>query len=94
MDNNLCNVLCPSCGIEFKFSSDIEEAWKRTEKSFYCPNGHGMSWPKPLPKEEEMKKEVKTLKEKVSTLTEALKKSEEKVQELTLELEIWHPASK
>lgn len=35
---------CPACGIVFGIPSAMEERRRRDGKSFYCPNGHTMSW--------------------------------------------------
>jgi len=98
MSEEFNSVTCNSCGLEFKFPKKVEELWRNSEKTFYCPNGHGLVWnkPKESPEQKELVKlraEVKSLKDK---LDEAITKAAEyrvKVQELTSELEIWRPST-
>ncbi len=35
---------CPECGIVFCIPKAMEQRRRKDGKSFYCPNGHGMSW--------------------------------------------------
>jgi hypothetical protein len=95
-ENKMENVDCNTCGISFSFSEKVAEMWKRSHKTFYCPNGHSLHWPGETPEQ----KELKSLKEEVASLSEklmnALNDADEKakkIEELTSELEIWKPAS-
>lgn len=97
-NEELCEVDCCSCGISFKFSKKIEEMWRKSEKTFYCPNGHTLVWTKP--KESAEEKELKTLRVEVKELKEKLVAAEKqteiqkkRVEELTTELEIWRPTT-
>lgn len=91
-----CEVDCCNCGITFKFSTKIEKMWRKDSKTFYCPNGHSLHWPKE--KESEEEKELKKLRAEVKELKEKLTASEKKAEaekkradELASELEIWRP---
>ncbi len=35
---------CPNCGILFAITQELEERRRGDGKSFYCPNGHSMSY--------------------------------------------------
>jgi len=35
---------CPECGIEFGISHCFEKRRREDGRTFYCPNGHRMSW--------------------------------------------------
>ena len=98
MSDEYNEVDCPSCGIKFKFSKKIEEMWRDTGKSFYCPNGHTLHWSKPkeTPEERELKKlklEVGELKEKLMAAEKQTEDQKKRVDELTTELEIWRPST-
>lgn len=95
-DNDFNTVDCCECGIKFGFSPKIEEMWRNSEKTFYCPNGHQLHWSKP--KETEEQKELKSLRSKVSDLEKKLEAAQKEVAEqkkraddLQTELEIWRP---
>lgn len=95
-EDEYCEVDCCNCGITFKFSKKIEKMWRKDEKTFYCPNGHSLHWPKP--KESEEEKELKKLRAEVQELKDKLAASENKAasekkraDELASELEIWRP---
>lgn len=97
-DDNFCEVDCCECGIKFKFTKKIEEMWRKSGKSFFCPNGHSLAWNKE--KETPEQKELKTLREKVKELQgkldAALKDAAEqkkRADDLTVELEIWRPST-
>lgn len=38
-------VICCTCGIEFGLPEVYANARYNDHKAFYCPNGHGLSWP-------------------------------------------------
>ena len=80
--------------------------WRKSGKTFHCPNGHSLQWdPKKTdtPEQTEIKKlkaEVKELKEKLSASETKLAASEKKVEaekkradDLASELEIWRPST-
>lgn len=102
-DNTLNCFNCAECGIAFGFAKGVEDLWRTSKKNFFCPNGHSLSF-KDGPKESEkdsLKKEIKRLKERENELlgelavsADLLAKEKKKVEELTLELEIWKPSSK
>ncbi|MGH2481372.1 MAG: hypothetical protein ACRDHW_17095 [Ktedonobacteraceae bacterium] len=56
------NATCYDCGIKFGFSKEIEKLWRESAKTFYCPNGHSLHWPKPNETEDQ-----KELKAKLAT---------------------------
>ena len=35
---------CPACGVLFAITEELEERRRKDGKSFYCPNGHSMSY--------------------------------------------------
>jgi len=95
-----CKVNCCVCGITFKFSEIIEGMWRRSGKTFFCPNGHGLNWDKNKHKDkdeekiESLEKEIQELKDKLSSSQEEIDKLKEKITELETELEIWKPSDK
>lgn len=98
MSEDFCEVDCPACGIKFKFTKKIEEMWRESGKTFYCPNGHTLNWSKPKesPEQKELKQlrsEVKELKEKLATSEKQTEDHKRRVDELTAELEIWRPST-
>lgn len=93
---NLVNCLCITCGIEFGLPTAIVAPWKSSGKNFFCPNGHGLSWPKDGDSAEHhelkaLRVEVQELKTKLEAALKAGVILTKKVDELTLELEIWVP---
>lgn len=64
----LQEVTCDGCGITFAFPQKLLEGFMRTGKSFYCPNGHSLSYSetegtclrKQLAAEQEQIKQLKT----------------------------------
>jgi len=97
-EEEFCAVNCNECGITFKFSTKIEEMWRKSSKTFFCPNGHSLHWPKQTETAEQ--KELKKLRAEVSSLTDKLTAAEKnvtdqkkKIDELTAELEIWRPST-
>lgn len=87
-------ITCPDCGIEFSFAKKVEALWRDSHKSFFCPNGHSLSWRD----ETSQEKEIKALSSKVAELKEQLAASQVEVEalkkrnaELEAELEIWGP---
>jgi len=35
---------CPRCGVLFAVTEELDDRWRSNGKSFYCPNGHSMSY--------------------------------------------------
>lgn len=95
--SELSITTCPDCGIKFGLPADVDRIWKDTHKAFYCPNGHGLSYPGETSKDKELKSlrtEVKELKEKLATASTEVEFLTKKVEELSTELEIWKPSEK
>ncbi len=94
-DEDFNEVTCCDCGIVFKFSKKIEELWRNSEKTFHCPNGHSLSWPKEdSPEQKELKalrEEVAALKTKLATALADAEAQKKRADELATELEIWKP---
>lgn len=80
----LCNVTCNSCGIEFFFSKKIEKLWRDSHKTCFCPNGHSLAWSEKT--EDAKNKELTELHSEVKCLKEKLNESKKKVAELILEI--------
>ena len=98
MSDDFCEVDCCTCGIKFKFSKKIEEMWRKSGKSFLCPNGHSLSWTveKETPETKELKTlrtEVKELKTKLETALKDVESQKKRADDLQTELEIWRPTS-
>jgi hypothetical protein len=98
MSEEYCEVDCCSCGIKFKFSTKIEEMWRKSAKPFFCPNGHGLSYPKEkeTPEQKELKTlrtEVKELKTKLESALKDVDTHKKRVDEIQMELEIWKPST-
>lgn len=98
MSDDFNEVTCADCGIVFKFSKKIEELWRTTGKTFHCPNGHRLTWPKETetPEQKELKtlrEEVKTLKGKLATALSDAEAQKKRADELATELEIWKPST-
>ena len=89
----LYSTLCEACGIVFGFKTEVKELWKESGKTFYCPNGHGLSWPKPKskPEIEELKDQVKDLTKKLEAANKDIEMHKKQITELKAELEIWRP---
>ena|SRR5271157_3359060 len=96
MGAELYSQNCPDCGIRFGFPSEMEKVWRGSHKSFYCPNGHSLSWQGETPEQKELRElraEVTNLKTKLESAQTKADAQEKKVAELTAELEIWRPSS-
>jgi Zn finger protein HypA/HybF involved in hydrogenase expression len=35
---------CCNCGVLFAISNELQDNFRKTKKSFYCPNGHSQSY--------------------------------------------------
>lgn len=55
------HISCASCGVLFGLLDEHNDKLRQTGKSFYCPNGHSLSYPK-LParsaREEQLEQEL------------------------------------
>lgn len=94
MSKELNTITCCACGVEFGLIPKYEENWRRTSKTFYCPNGHGQSWPKEAETAEQkelkhLRSEVKDLKSKLEDALKNVEDQKKKIAELENELEIW-----
>lgn len=88
------NYNCPSCGIEFGFPVKIEKLWRENHKSFFCPNGHSLSWGEATQQDKKIldfSNEILELKSKLASALEELDKQTKRANELALELEIYKP---
>jgi|SRR5271166_208324 len=99
MTTDLEDVLCVDCGILFGISKDIHKVWVKSEKRFYCPNGHTLFWPKGTETVEqkelkELRIKVKDLETKLEEVRKSLSTEQQKNAELITELEIWKPSAK
>lgn len=85
---SLVELTCCNCGIQIGLNSQIYDAWQKSQKSFYCPNGHSIFIIKApgssLEEQVKLKTEVTSLEEKVKSL-------KEENELLKTELEIWKP---
>ena len=50
---------CPSCGVIFGFPVEMENRRREDHRSFYCPNGHSLSFSGPTQAEKEAKEQRK-----------------------------------
>lgn len=96
MSEELNNINCPTCGIAFGIAKAMEKIWKESHKSFFCPNGHSMSWPGETPSDKEArlnKEKIVELEAKLATALTELEDQKKKTAELTAELDIWKPST-
>lgn len=95
MSDEKNDINCPSCGIAFGFNKNVERIWRESHKSFFCPNGHAQSWAEASPSEKEhqaRKEKVTELEKKLAVAETELEAAKKKIEELTIELEIWKPS--
>ncbi len=92
MTTKYFEVTCPNCGIDFQIPKKMEDIWRGSGKSFHCPNGHGMGWTPPT--DDDFKKEIKSLKQKLKTAEEKIASQTTRIEELENEIEIWKPSDK
>jgi seryl-tRNA synthetase len=97
-EEEFCSVDCNECGITFKFTTTIEKMWRKSSKTFFCPNGHSLHWPKQTETEEqkELKKlraEVTSLKDKLTAAEKTVETQKKRIDELIIEVETWKPTS-
>jgi len=95
-DNNLNRIHCASCGVSFGIDKDVDKLWRDSYKSFWCPNGHSLSYSGPSPQE----KEISELRDKVASLEKELSAAKQTMHTQTItietlrsELEIWKPTT-
>lgn len=96
-DNNLNKFNCLYCGVPFGLDKDVEETWRKTNKDFYCPNGHQMVFSDSSAHE----KELHQLRDSVGKLNGQLTDAQtnaatlkKRAEELQAELELWKPRTK
>lgn len=89
------DINCHDCGIFFSIQDKIDTIWRGTNKTFYCPNGHGMSYPKKVetPELDKLRAEIKSLNIKLTAALADVDVKKKKISELELELEIYKPAT-
>lgn len=87
---------CAECGLRFGIDKGVIAIWKKSHKSFVCPNGHTLSWKDITPEEKELaalRSEVAELKKSLSEKTAAYEELIQQSQKLTTELELWKPST-
>lgn len=57
---------CPSCGVLFGITEELQTRRQKDGKSFYCPNGHSMSY------SDTLEKQFRREQEKTARLTSNL----------------------
>jgi hypothetical protein len=95
-DNNLNKIHCASCGVSFGIDKDVDKLWRGSHKSFWCPNGHSLSYSGPSAQEKELtelRAKVKTLEEELSTAKQSMHTQTTAIETLRSELEIWRPTT-
>jgi hypothetical protein len=94
-DEDLANIDCWECGIRFYIAKHIDDCWRlaAAEKSFFCPNGHSITYPakKPSSEIDALKAEVVQLKTDLEASRKALAEQKKRADDMQLELEIWKP---
>ena len=54
---------CAQCGVVYAMTTNLENARRKDHGTFYCPNGHGQSYPKKTTKTpSELQVEIDSLK--------------------------------
>ncbi|HWL95518.1 MAG TPA: C2H2-type zinc finger protein [Phycisphaerae bacterium] len=73
---------CPTCGVPFGLLMRFDTARSKDHETFYCPNGHEMSYPEKDERDEsEVKEENRRLKAKVMKLTMDLDQAQAKARD-------------
>lgn len=96
LNMSLVEYCCPDCGINFAIPQAVDEMWQRTNKTFFCPNGHSVSHVENSAETKErnkLRKEVEELRVKYKLAVEEAAKLSKQVEDLKLELEIYKPAT-
>lgn len=91
-EESLEGVNCCTCGIRFHFLKRIVASRRESGKTFYCPNGCSLSWPKPKEEIELLKKEIEELKKKLELALKEIEARKKLSEELQLEVDLWKPA--
>src|SRR5260221_3486938 len=90
-------IMCNDCGINFAIEKVIVNSWRKHKKVFLCPNGHQLTFNNDRSNNEKeldnLRGEVKKLKDNLSCVEEENKELKQKIAELNNELEIWRPSS-
>ncbi len=91
------HIICQTCGIHFGLEPRRSEDLRITHRDFYCPNGHALSYKDKSKSEKELealRAEVKELSSQLKAAQEEVSLQKEKVNMLTMELEIWKPSDR
>lgn len=91
----MADINCQNCGIYFAISDKVETIWRSSGKTFYCPNGHALCWPKQpeTPEIEKLRTEIKSLNSKLTEAQAKIDLQKKKISDLELDLEIYKPAT-
>lgn len=65
---------CPSCGVVYGFSDDYEERRRQDHKTFYCPNGHSLSYSQES-REEKLKRQLEQTSSQLARTQSSLEMS-------------------
>ena len=89
---------CKDCGVLWAIDEDLFSMWKRDNKKIFCPNGHtnyfgGNTISINSKDLNELRSEVKDLKEKLLAAGALVIKQTIRADALELELEIWKPSN-
>lgn len=82
--SDLKEATCGDCGIKFGYPAEMDSHWKASSKVFYCPNGHGLEYPKAKPELDKLRKEIADLKEKLDASFAREEVQKKKIEELTI----------
>jgi hypothetical protein len=90
----LVKLYCWDCNITFGITESSNVSWQKYRKAFHCPNGHINSFPKTEDgsEVEQLKTDIAELKKKLACRDIELAAATKRIEELTLELEIWSPS--
>lgn len=72
---------CPDCGITYGMTSTLEGNLRSTNRTFYCPNGHALSF-KDQKEIERLTAEVERLKKAIDSQEERLSYRWKQIEEL------------
>lgn len=98
MSDDSREIICAECGIVFSFSNKIGELWRKSKKTFFCPNGHSLLWNEEKESLEQkeliaLRSEVKSLKDQLTIALSDAETQKKRADELATELEIWKPST-
>jgi hypothetical protein len=100
--SELENIRCSECALLFAVETAVQASFVKSNRTFYCPNGHSQHYPKKqeTPEIDKLRGEVKSLKESLASTKKTLDialadidAKDKRLEELKLELEIYKPAS-